>query len=114
MKQTRKKHSPAFKAKVTLAALQGDQTIAQLARRFEDQPRKFTLEKGTGGLFGTEQKSLEQAKNTRIDQLYQHIGQLKVERDVLAESPGYEPKTTAGHDRPGEEAAMPRSPMHLA
>ena len=27
MKQTRKKHSPAFKAKVALAALQGDQTI---------------------------------------------------------------------------------------
>jgi hypothetical protein len=46
MKQSRKKHSPAFKAKVTLAALQGDQTIAQLASRFEVNPSRFTPGKG--------------------------------------------------------------------
>ncbi len=93
MKNTRKKHSPAFKAKVALAALQGDQTIAQLASRFEVHPSQIhawqrALVEGAPGLFGSERKSPEKAKGAEIDQLYRHIGQLKVERDFLAERSG--------------------------
>ena len=38
MKQSRRKHGRAFKAKVALAALRGDQTISELATRFEIHP----------------------------------------------------------------------------
>lgn len=34
-KRSRRNHSAAFKAKVALAALKGDETLAQLATRFD-------------------------------------------------------------------------------
>ena len=94
MKQTRKKHSPAFKANLALATQQGEEAIAQPASRFEIHPsqihawKRALVEGGEPGLFGTDQKTQEKAEDAQIDQLYRHIGQLKVERDFLAERSG--------------------------
>ena len=93
MSQGRRKHSPAFKAKVALEALKGQETVAQLAARHEVHPGqiqawKKALVEGASGVFGNgkEQKSRNAA--ALISRFYQEIGQLKVERDFLAERSG--------------------------
>ena len=57
MSQGRRKHSPAFKAKVALQALKGQETVAQLAARYEVhlgqiQAWKKALAEGASGVFG--------------------------------------------------------------
>ena len=55
--RARRNHSAAFKAKVALAAVKGDRTIAQLAEHFDVHPNQITawktqLEGGASGVFG--------------------------------------------------------------
>jgi transposase-like protein len=93
MKQTRKNHSPAFKAKVALEALKGEQTIAQLATRFEVHPSRIhawkkALMDQAPHLFENTPGQQEKDQEALIAQLYQQIGQLKVELDFLARKSG--------------------------
>ena len=95
MKQKRMKHSPAFKAKVALAAIKGDKTVAELTSRFEVHPSqihawKKALLEGAGQVFeaGAGHKGKDKDGESLIPQLYQQIGQLKVEVDFLAERSG--------------------------
>jgi transposase-like protein len=93
MKQARKKHSPAFKAKVALEALKGDQTASELSSRFEVHPSRIQVWKKAlieeaPYLFGNGTGQHEKGQEALIAQLYQQIGQLKVERDFLSKRSG--------------------------
>ena len=46
-KRPRRNHTPAFKAKVALAAIKGDRTLAQLAEQFDVHPNQITTWKGS-------------------------------------------------------------------
>ncbi len=88
MKESRRKHSPAFKAKVSLEAVKGEETIAQLASRLEVHPSqiwkwKREMEDGAAGIFGDEGDKRRKDREALVARLYQEIGQLKVERDFL-------------------------------
>jgi transposase-like protein len=56
-RRARRNHTPAFKAKVALAAIKGDRTLAQLAEQYDVHPNQITswkaqLEGGASDVFG--------------------------------------------------------------
>lgn len=92
MSRKRKQYSPEFKAKVALAAIRGEKTIAELGAQYELYPAqvntwKRELLENASELFD-KGKSASKAKSdskAENDELYRQIGKLKVERDFLAE-----------------------------
>ncbi len=90
--KTRKRYSAAFKAKVTLGAIRGELTMAELASRHEIHPTMIAAWKWQAieGMSSTFSNPAEAAKasEAEIDRLHPEIGQLVVERDFLARGSG--------------------------
>lgn len=88
MKNTRKQHSAAFKAKVAIEAVKAERTLNEIGSQFELHPTqvmqwKKRLVEGASELFqGRIDRDAIQESALR-DRLYQEIGQLKVELDWL-------------------------------
>lgn len=84
----RKKFSNEFRAKVALAALKGDKTMAELASEFEVHPTQVSawrndLKDRAADVFaGSAGKNTQEYKD-QIEELYKDIGRIQVENNWL-------------------------------
>ncbi len=88
MGNMRRNHDSAFKAKVSLEVIKGQKTIAQIASQWGIHPnqvrqwRKHLLEQ-LPVMFSDKRQKAEQEREELEAELYQQIGQLKVELEWL-------------------------------
>jgi transposase-like protein len=93
MKKQRKSYTAAFKAKVALEAIKGQRTTNEIASAYEVHPNQVTQWKKQAvsqlsEIFSNGRVRADAAEEDLRNQLYQQIGQLKVELDWLKKKSG--------------------------
>ena len=96
-RRTRRNHSPAFKAKVALAAIKGEKTLAELAQLHDVHATQITawkaqLVEGAASLFGGGSTGKTPEPEVDLKTLHAKIGELTLENDFLSAALG-----KAGH-----------------
>jgi len=92
MRRKRRNHLPGFKAKVALAAIKGDKTLAELAEQFDIHQNqihewKKQLLDQADTVFGSSQER-KTADESQLKDLHAKIGELALENDFLAKALG--------------------------
>jgi len=87
MKRKRRTHSPEFKSKVALTAIQGNLTMAEMVKKFDVHANQITewkkqLLNGAPDVFGKGAKKAEDTEET-VQALHAKIGRLTMENDFL-------------------------------
>jgi transposase-like protein len=88
-KRSRRTHNPIFKAKVALAALKGEKTLAELAQQYDVHPNQITawkaqLVESAAGIFGSSAAPGKAAPAIDLTILHAKIGELTLENDFLS------------------------------
>ena len=87
-RRPRRNHTAAFKAKVALAAIEGDRTLTELAEQFDIHPNQITswkaqLEGGAADVFGPGSSNGASQPAIDVKSLHAKIGELTLENDFL-------------------------------
>ncbi|WP_182506190.1 IS3 family transposase [Brucella anthropi] len=89
-RRPRRNHSPAFKAKVALAAIRGEQTRVELSQQFDVHANqikqwKDQLLEGATGVFGNEAKAEPAGPSIDVKTLHAKIGELTLENGFFVQ-----------------------------
>ena len=92
-RRKRRNHSPAFKAKVAMAAIRGDRTLAELAQQYDVHPNqiqdwKKRLMAEAESLFEGGGSHAASDSEGKVAELHAKIGELTMERDFLSKALG--------------------------
>lgn len=108
-RRPRRNNSPAFKAKVALTAIRGEQTLVELSLQFDVHANqikqwKGQLLEGEAGVFGDEAKPEPAGPTVDVKTLHAKIGEMTLESDFLSRALGKRDCWVERNDRPRAQA----------